>query len=151
MTAPHPAKTILLLSGLSGAGKTTALKTLEDMGWEVVDNLPLSLLDPLLETPLAAGAVGAAGVSLCMLDDMRALCAGLPLADVQTTFAVDAPASILMLMYRLVSEESGVAAAALGGAAGEPCAGASAAHHPLALPQAPPEAAQDRAGPAAAP
>lgn len=52
MTQP---KTILLLSGLSGAGKTTALKTLEDMGWEVVDNLPLVLLDRLLDTPLAAG------------------------------------------------------------------------------------------------
>ncbi|WIW88773.1 RNase adapter RapZ [Sphingobium sp. V4] len=54
MNTPHP-KTILLLSGLSGAGKTTALKTLEDMGWEVVDNLPLLLLDRLLDTPLAAG------------------------------------------------------------------------------------------------
>ncbi|MEA3388388.1 RNase adapter RapZ [Sphingobium sp. CCH11-B1] len=52
MTQP---KTILLLSGLSGAGKTTALKTLEDMGWEVVDNLPLLLLDRLLDTPLPAG------------------------------------------------------------------------------------------------
>ena len=54
MNTPHP-KTILLLSGLSGAGKTTALKTLEDMGWEVVDNLPLMLLDRLLDTPLPAG------------------------------------------------------------------------------------------------
>ncbi len=54
--APHPhPKTILLVSGLSGAGKTTALKTLEDMGWEVVDNLPLLLLDRLLDTPLPAG------------------------------------------------------------------------------------------------
>lgn len=51
---PHP-KNILLVSGLSGAGKTTALKTLEDMGWEVVDNLPLLLLDRLLDTPLPAG------------------------------------------------------------------------------------------------
>jgi UPF0042 nucleotide-binding protein len=55
MTQP---KTILLLSGLSGAGKTTALKTLEDMGWEVVDNLPLVLLDRLLDTPLPAGHAG---------------------------------------------------------------------------------------------
>ena len=54
MTQSHP-KSILLLSGLSGAGKTTALKTLEDMGWEVVDNLPLVLLDRLLDTPLPAG------------------------------------------------------------------------------------------------
>jgi UPF0042 nucleotide-binding protein len=48
-------KTILLVSGLAGAGKTTALKTLEDMGWEVVDNLPLVLLDRLLDTPLPEG------------------------------------------------------------------------------------------------
>lgn len=48
-------KTILLVSGLSGAGRTTALKTLEDMGWEVVDNLPLVLLDRLLDTPLPEG------------------------------------------------------------------------------------------------
>lgn len=54
MNAPTP-KTILLVSGLSGAGKTTALKTLEDMGWEVVDNLPLLLLERLLDTPVPAG------------------------------------------------------------------------------------------------
>ena len=41
---------ILLVTGMSGAGKTTALKTLEDMDWEVVDNLPLRLLDRLLAT-----------------------------------------------------------------------------------------------------
>ncbi|MET0371756.1 MAG: RNase adapter RapZ [Sphingobium sp.] len=55
MTHAIGAKTILLLTGLAGAGKTTALKTLEDMGWEVVDNLPLILLDRLLDTPLPAG------------------------------------------------------------------------------------------------
>jgi UPF0042 nucleotide-binding protein len=46
---------ILLVTGMSGAGKTTALKTLEDLGWEVVDNLPLRLLDRLLATPPAEG------------------------------------------------------------------------------------------------
>ena len=46
-------KDILLVTGLSGAGKSTVLKTLEDIGWEVVDNLPLVLLDRLLEAPLA--------------------------------------------------------------------------------------------------
>lgn len=49
-------KRILLVTGLSGAGKSTALRTLEDMGWEVVDNLPLLLLDRLLAAPLPAGA-----------------------------------------------------------------------------------------------
>lgn len=46
---------ILLVTGLSGAGKSTVLRTLEDVGWEVVDNLPLSLLEHLLSTPLAKG------------------------------------------------------------------------------------------------
>lgn len=52
--SPAP-KRILLVTGLSGAGKSTVLRTLEDIGWEVVDNLPLSLLDHLLSTPLAKG------------------------------------------------------------------------------------------------
>ncbi|NNM77651.1 RNase adapter RapZ [Sphingomonas sp. ID1715] len=42
---------LLLVTGMSGAGKSTALDTLEDLGWEVVDNLPLTLLDRLLDTP----------------------------------------------------------------------------------------------------
>jgi UPF0042 nucleotide-binding protein len=46
----------MLVTGLSGAGKSTALKTLEDLGWEVVDNLPLSLLEHLLSTPLGTGS-----------------------------------------------------------------------------------------------
>jgi UPF0042 nucleotide-binding protein len=50
------AKTILLVTGMSGAGKSTVLKTLEDIGWEVVDNLPLVLLDRLLEAPLPQSA-----------------------------------------------------------------------------------------------
>ncbi len=56
MTRAADPKRILLVTGLSGAGKTTVLKTLEDLGWEVVDNLPLSLLSPLLAAPLPAGA-----------------------------------------------------------------------------------------------
>lgn len=48
---------LLLVTGMSGAGKSTALNTLEDLGWEVVDNLPLKLLDRLLDQPPAEGAV----------------------------------------------------------------------------------------------
>lgn len=47
---------ILLVTGLSGAGKSTVLKTLEDLRWEVVDNLPLTLLDRLLDAPPPAAA-----------------------------------------------------------------------------------------------
>jgi UPF0042 nucleotide-binding protein len=55
MAQPDPIR-ILLVTGMSGAGKSTALKTLEDLGWEVVDNLPLRLLDRLLATRAPEGA-----------------------------------------------------------------------------------------------
>jgi RNase adapter protein RapZ len=45
-------QTILLVTGLSGAGKTTVLKTLEDIGWEAVDNFPIRLAGPLLDIPV---------------------------------------------------------------------------------------------------
>lgn len=35
---------LLLVTGMSGAGKSTVLDTLEDMGWDTVDNLPVDLL-----------------------------------------------------------------------------------------------------------
>ena len=47
---------LLIVTGLAGAGKSTALKVLEDLGWEVVDNLPVSLLEALLTTPKPRGA-----------------------------------------------------------------------------------------------
>ena len=43
--------TVLIVTGMSGAGKSTVLKTLEDLGWEVVDNLPLPLLGRMLAAP----------------------------------------------------------------------------------------------------
>lgn len=51
-------KHILLVTGMYGAGKTTVLRTLEDLGWEVVDNLPVLLLDRLLATALPDGGNG---------------------------------------------------------------------------------------------
>lgn len=40
---------IILISGLSGSGKTTAIKALEDIGFYCVDNLPIPLLPKFLE------------------------------------------------------------------------------------------------------
>jgi UPF0042 nucleotide-binding protein len=40
---------LLLVTGMSGAGKSTVLDALEDMGWEVVDNLPADLLDGFVQ------------------------------------------------------------------------------------------------------
>lgn len=42
---------ILLVTGLSGAGKTTALRVLEDLGWEAIDNFPIRFLGRLILTP----------------------------------------------------------------------------------------------------
>ena len=39
---------IVLVTGMSGAGRTTALKALEDLGFEAVDNLPVTLLGSLV-------------------------------------------------------------------------------------------------------
>lgn len=41
---------LLLVTGMSGAGKTAATATLDDLGWFVVDNLPPSLLMDLVDT-----------------------------------------------------------------------------------------------------
>ena len=46
------ARRVLLVTGMSGAGKLTVLRTLEDLGWEVVDNLPLNLLRRMLAAPV---------------------------------------------------------------------------------------------------
>jgi UPF0042 nucleotide-binding protein len=52
MDAPSPRKPLelTLVTGLAGAGRTTAIRALEDMGWEALDNLPLSLIPRLAET-----------------------------------------------------------------------------------------------------
>lgn len=40
----------MLVTGMLGAGKTTALRELEDLGWESIDNFPIRLLDRLVDT-----------------------------------------------------------------------------------------------------
>jgi UPF0042 nucleotide-binding protein len=45
------ARRVLIVTGMSGAGKSTVLRTLIDLGWEIVDNLPLSLLGRLVTAP----------------------------------------------------------------------------------------------------
>jgi UPF0042 nucleotide-binding protein len=53
---------LLILTGLSGAGMSSALKHLEDMGYEAFDNFPLSLADQLVNDPAATGHPVAIGI-----------------------------------------------------------------------------------------
>ncbi|MHB1066712.1 MAG: acyl-CoA mutase large subunit family protein [Candidatus Nanopelagicales bacterium] len=64
---------------------------------------------------LAHGEVGKVGVAIDSIDDMRILFDGIPLDRVSTSMTINAPAAILLLLYQLVAEEQGVAAADLNG------------------------------------
>ena len=58
---------VVLVTGMSGAGKSTALKVLEDLGYEAIDNLPLYLLSRLLapkDDGLSAAPLGAVAVDV---------------------------------------------------------------------------------------
>lgn len=55
-------QSILLVTGTSGAGKSTALRTLEDLGWEAIDNFPIRLLEDLINKDRPSGAPLAVGV-----------------------------------------------------------------------------------------
>lgn len=62
---------VLLVSGLSGAGKSSALKILEDLGYEAVDNLPLSLLSGLAAGVAPEASEGGARSALAVGIDTR--------------------------------------------------------------------------------
>ena len=57
-----PKRRIAIVTGMSGAGKSTALKALEDAGYEAVDNLPLSLLGALV--PAEGGSMRAVAIGV---------------------------------------------------------------------------------------
>ena len=47
---------LIIVTGMSGAGKSTALKMIEDMGFFCMDNLPVSLMDKFMELALQDGS-----------------------------------------------------------------------------------------------
>ena len=49
MTSARRLPRLLLVTGMSGAGKSTVLDALEDIGWDVVDNLPADLLQSFVQ------------------------------------------------------------------------------------------------------
>lgn len=99
-----PSQSIVLVTGPSGAGRSTAINALEDLGFETIDNLPLSLVPrlldgPQMDHPLALGLdirnrdFSASGVS-GLLDQLAAD----PDLDVQLLF-IDANVDKLIRRY----------------------------------------------------
>ncbi|MGH2843137.1 MAG: acyl-CoA mutase large subunit family protein, partial [Solirubrobacteraceae bacterium] len=83
-------------------------------GLSMAFDLPTQLgLDS--DDPRCLGEVGRTGVAIDTLDDMRTAFAGIPLDQVSTSMTINAPASVLLVLYELVAEEQGVPADLLRG------------------------------------
>ena len=95
---------VVLVTGPSGAGRSTAINVLEDLGYEVIDNLPLSLLPRLLEgppidRPLALGLdVRNRDFSVNALLDLIRRLAGNPVVEAEVLY-LDASAEVLLRRY----------------------------------------------------
>ncbi|MDO8184032.1 methylmalonyl-CoA mutase family protein [Conexibacter sp. JD483] len=77
-------------------------------GLSMAFDLPTQLgLDS--DDPRCLGEVGRTGVAIDTIDDMRTAFDGIPLDEVSTSMTINAPASVLLLLYQLVGEEQGVA------------------------------------------
>ena len=77
------------------------------MGLSVAFDLPTQMgYDS--DEPIAQGEVGKVGVAIDSIEDMRTLFGGIPLEKVSTSMTINAPASILLLLFQLVGEEQGV-------------------------------------------
>jgi methylmalonyl-CoA mutase N-terminal domain/subunit len=83
-------------------------------GLSMAFDLPTQLgLDS--DDPRCLGEVGRTGVAIDTIDDMRTAFDQIPLDQVSTSMTINAPASVLLLLYELVGEEQGVPAEQLQG------------------------------------
>jgi methylmalonyl-CoA mutase N-terminal domain/subunit len=114
---PHPTMyrgrpwTIRQYAGFGSAEETNArfryLLERGQTGLSTAFDLPTQLgLDS--DDPRAVGEVGRTGVAIDSIADMELLFAGIPLGEVSTSMTINAPASLLLLLYELVAEEQGV-------------------------------------------
>jgi methylmalonyl-CoA mutase N-terminal domain/subunit len=83
-------------------------------GLSVAFDLPTQLgLDS--DHPLSQGEVGRTGVAIDSIEDMRLLMRGIPLGEVSTSMTINAPGSLLLLLYELVAEEQDIPPGVLSG------------------------------------
>jgi methylmalonyl-CoA mutase N-terminal domain/subunit len=103
--------TIRQYAGFGSAEETNArfryLLSQGQQGLSTAFDLPTQLgLDS--DDPRAAGEVGRTGVAIDSIADMELLFGGIPLGEVSTSMTINAPASLLLLLYELVAEAQGV-------------------------------------------
>ena len=103
--------TIRQYAGFASAEETNArfryLLERGQTGLSVAFDLPTQLgYDS--DDPRALGEVGRTGVAIDSIADMEILFEGIPLGDVSTSMTINAPASLLLLLYELVAEKQGV-------------------------------------------
>jgi methylmalonyl-CoA mutase N-terminal domain/subunit len=110
--------TIRQYAGFASAEETNerfrTLLARGQMGLSVAFDLPTQLgYDS--DDPQAEGEVGRTGVAIDSLADMERLFEGIRLDEVSTSMTINAPASLLLLLYELVAEGQGVPGSALRG------------------------------------
>jgi methylmalonyl-CoA mutase N-terminal domain/subunit len=103
--------TIRQYAGFASAEESNAryryLREHGQTGLSVAFDLPTQLgYDS--DDPRALGEVGRTGVAIDSLADMEILFDAIPLGDVSTSMTINAPASLLLLLYELVAEQQGV-------------------------------------------
>jgi methylmalonyl-CoA mutase N-terminal domain/subunit len=110
--------TVRQLAGLADSASTNErfrfLLDAGETGLSLAFDLPTQHgLDP--DAPAAAGEVGAAGVSVATVDDLARIFDGIGLDKVSVSFTINATAPILLAMWVVAAQESGVEPAALRG------------------------------------
>src|SRR6187455_578146 len=110
--------TIRQYAGFASAEETNArfryLLERGQTGLSVAFDLPTQLgYDS--DDPRAEGEVGRTGVAIDSLADVELLFDGIPLGEVSTSMTINAPASLLLLLYELVAEGQGVTGTELRG------------------------------------
>lgn len=97
------AQRLILITGPAGAGRSTALKALEDIGFEAIDNMPSSLIPRLVKSPLPAPLALAVDArnrdfSVNAILALSAKLSALPMLDFEMVY-LDCPADVLIRRF----------------------------------------------------
>ncbi|KZC94731.1 MULTISPECIES: RNase adapter RapZ [Clavibacter] len=94
MSVENPQQDVMIVTGMSGAGRSTVGNALEDLGWYVVDNLPPQMLKPLVEL---AGRAGTSLPKIAAVVDVRGGDFFSELRDILQTFGTGPRLRVLFL------------------------------------------------------